>query len=400
MRAHARSVSRIATPLAVAGMLFVTPAQVQAQDYTGIVLYRLQVPPGFDPFAPFGSQVGISNGNEFARSYGDGFTSAGHVVGTGRMTQDGSVRHALLWSGPSGTPVDLHPAGGYQATACFAIDGAKQVGYGYFPNRAEEALLWSGTAASVVSLHPLTGFSSSSPTGVGGGQQVGLGDTSTIPFGTHALVWSGTAESVVDLHPGSGYGDSVALATNGTQQVGYGITSDRSAWYHALLWSGTAASVVDLHPASGYFNTHAIGLSSNQQVGYASNFSPETAHAMLWTGTSASHVDLHPGIGYDNSYATAAGGGKQVGWGHIKGGFTHALLWSGTAGSIVDLHSLLPAPVGALFNSFASSIDANGNIFGIADDFAGTVYAVEWSLRQAKLVNTSTGCGCWPAPMF
>jgi hypothetical protein len=111
---------------------------------------------------------------------------------------------------------------------------------------------------------------------------------------------------------------------------------------------------------------------------------------MLWTGTSASHVDLHPGIGYDNSYAAAAGGGKQVGWGHLKGGFTHALLWSGTADSIVDLHSLLPAPVGALFNSFAISIDANGNIFGIADDFGGNVYAVEWSLRQAKLVNTST----------
>jgi hypothetical protein len=57
----------------------------------------------------------------------------------------------------------------------------------------------------------------------------------------------------------------------------------------------------------------------------------------------------------------------------------------------IRLHSLLPAPVGAQSNSYASSIDANGNIFGIGNDVTtGSIYAVEWSLREAKLVNTST----------
>ena len=54
----------------------------------------------------------------------------------------------------------------------------------------------------------------------------------------------------------------------------------------------------------------------------------------------------------------------------------HVLLWSGTADSAIDLHLLLPADSAY---SEAYTIDANGDVFGIAyDDTTRTYQAVEW----------------------
>ena len=54
----------------------------------------------------------------------------------------------------------------------------------------------------------------------------------------------------------------------------------------------------------------------------------------------------------------------------------HAFMWSGTADSAVDLSPLLPF---SAVDSHAYSIDAHGNVFGVASDLNGTVHAVEWS---------------------
>jgi hypothetical protein len=51
-------------------------------------------------------------------------------------------------------------------------------------------------------------------------------------------------------------------------------------------------------------------------------------------------------------------------------------LWTGTAASATDLQLLLPAN---LEDSRALSIDAAGNIFGLAGDTSGRTHAVEWS---------------------
>jgi hypothetical protein len=67
--------------------------------------------------------------------------------------------------------------------------------------------------------------------------------------------------------------------------------------------------------------------------------------------------------------------------------FIHARLWKGTADSAVDLHDLLPP---GFTNSTAYSIDAAGNIYGLASDSNGVSHAVEWLTQSADLANIST----------
>jgi len=65
----------------------------------------------------------------------------------------------------------------------------------------------------------------------------------------------------------------------------------------------------------------------------------------------------------------------------------HAELWKGTADSALDLHDLLPDH---LTSSTAYSIDAAGNIYGIAYESDATPHAVEWLTQAATLANIST----------
>ena len=51
-------------------------------------------------------------------------------------------------------------------------------------------------------------------------------------------------------------------------------------------------------------------------------------------------------------------------------------LWSGSPQSVVNLEALLPS---TFTNSWATSIDAQGNIYGIATDSNNGLHAIEWS---------------------
>ena len=93
-------------------------------------------------------------------------------------------------------------------------------------------------------------------------------------------------------------------------------------------------------------------------------------HALLWTGTANSAVDLNP-TGFAVSTAYGTNGVHQVGFADAE-----AMLWTGTADSAIDLNSLLPFTSNG---STAYTIDAQGNIWGIANDLQGNLHAVEWS---------------------
>ena len=54
---------------------------------------------------------------------------------------------------------------------------------------------------------------------------------------------------------------------------------------------------------------------------------------------------------------------------------SYAMVWSGTAASAVNLNDFLPAG----FTSVATSIDGNGNIFGLGYDADFNMFAVEWT---------------------
>lgn len=344
-------------------VLFAIAPPAIAQQYTGTVAYPITLPAGISGFTPGGPQSSV----------------AGQTVGDG--TSADTNNHALIWSAPNGSVTDLNPAG-FPNGKIYATDGVHQVGYASInaTTTVQSAMLWSGTAASAVNLNP-TGFYNSIAYDVAGNQQVGAGyGTITLNF-THALLWSGTAASVVDLEP-AGFYVSWAYGIAGNQQVGEGFNVSTGA-YEALLWTGTAASAIDLNP-TGFYESAAFGAGGNQQVGAAFNTANgNNRQAIVWSGTAASAVDLNPTnlSGFIASEADATNGAEQVGYGQVDAEDKMALLWSGTASSTVNLQLVLPSS-GTWQQSLATSIDANGNVYGLAEGIFDGIsgdFAVEWS---------------------
>lgn len=293
--------------------------------------------------------------------------TTGSTQGGVRFTNTNDAR-ALVWSGTSASLVDLGPG------EIEAIDGSVQIGFtGSQFSGSERAALWTGTEASRVSLHPAAGYTSS--LAEGGDASIQTGSARTLADVRHAMLWQGTAASFVDLHPAA-YTLSRCYDGEGNVQVGTGRLANGQD--RALLWQGTAASVVDLGPGIAW------AIAGNVQVGQAVDTASGRAHAILWQGTEASRVDLHP-QGFDDSRAFGVAGGRQVGYGSLPSGSLHALVWEGTAGSVIDLHSTTQSYIvdggGPPGSSFATGIDAAGNVVGWVRSTTGIDYAVLW-VRQ------------------
>jgi hypothetical protein len=181
--------------------------------------------------------------------------------------------HAVMWTGPGHTLVDLNPGPG-QGSRLFGTDGTHQVG------DVGHAAVWSGTASSMRLLPEPTGFTASSARGVAGDQVVGYG----IPAGAadHALLWSLAGDTVIDLNP-AGFTRSRAAATNGRQQVGTGVTPDLP-FERALVWNGTPDDYVDLTSLlpPGYASAAAYGIDDAGNI-VGSALSPDSlVHAVMW----------------------------------------------------------------------------------------------------------------------
>ena len=337
-------------------------ARVAAGGYTGLDLYPLTFP------GPHSFNL-VYIGNEVA--------AGGQVVVA--TSSGNNPDHAIVWDA-QGNSIDLIPVG-FDESEDFATNGTQQVGFARDAahNGFPHAFFWNGSPQSGVDLSPtnLPGFPYSVAEGTNGTQQVGTGAPSNTAPG-HALLWNGTAASAVDLNP-TGFDFSRAIGTDGTHQVGEGAGPTTGARNHAIIWSGTAGSAVDLHPA-GYLLSAAQAVSGNQVVGVG-YLNDTQGHALLWTGGAGSAVDLNPSqLGINYSIAFGTNGARQVGEG--SGGFAgpmRALVWSGSAGSAVDLHALL---LGNFIASTAYSIDATGNIFGLATDANGNYHAVEWAVPE------------------
>ena len=296
----------------------------------------------------------------------NGIDTTGTAQGGVRFTNTNDAR-ALLWNGTSASLVDLGPG------EIKANDATVQIGFtgSQFAN-AEQAALWTGTEASRVSLHPASGYTTS--IAEGGDATTQTGSARTLTSVRHAMLWQGTAASFVDLHPAA-YTLSRCYDGEGTLQVGTGRLP--SGEDRALLWQGSAASVVDLGPGVAW------AIAGTTQVGQATQTGTGRAHAILWQGTEASRVDLHP-LGFDDSRAFGVAGNRQAGYGSLSSGAVHALVWEGTAASVIDLHSTTQAYIvdgGPPSSSFATGIDAAGNVVGWVRSLTGTDYAVLW-LRQ------------------
>jgi MYXO-CTERM domain-containing protein len=324
-----------------------------ADTISGQVLYELTLPRGI-------------NNPLFTDTVG------GQVDAIGNFGVPTGVNQALLWNDTS-TAVNLTPPGRTES-AVGDISGGQELG-----EADGQATLWSGTAASAMDLNP-PGFTVSNAAGIDGSEITGDGYGKTTDENDHALLWTGAAGNVVDLNP-PGLVESAAFGIDDGQEVGAGgpgFVNGLENQDHALLWTGTAASVVDLNP-QGFLNSRARNTDGKQQVGDGTDSSGGD-HALLWSGTAASAVELNP-AGFNLSFAIGVCGGQQVGYGMPTGSDNVALLWDGTAASAVDLQTHLPN-TGSWASSGAFSIDASGNIYGVAygtyDGISG-YYAVEWS---------------------
>ena len=326
--------------------------------YTAVDLYTITPPAGVTDSRPSMLPWGAADGQ---------------VAGEGAGTVD--IFHAILWNS-SGVPADLHPVGAVRSSLD-STNGIQQVGSAQFGSYLH-ATLWSGTAASAIDLNP-AGYDRSEAIGVGGNQQVGEAGKVGPPAFTHAFLWTGTAGSGIDLNP-AGATTSYGVGTDGVHQAGFASSDTRPD--HAIMWSGTAASAIDLSPTNlpGFDSTYALAVRGAVQVGWGANGEND---ALLWRGTPDSAVDLNPSqLGSSNSYAWATNGIQEVGEMYPLDGLKHAVVWSGTAGSAVDLKQFLPAD---WKNSAAYSIDAAGNIFGLAADATGHEHAVEWQVPEPSV---------------
>jgi len=346
--------------------LLAVSARAADMTYAAVDLYRMDVPSSFDGYF-YQLPAVIATG--------------GQVAANGVMP--GNQQHAVLWNAPLGDFADLNPTNlaGFTKSNVFATNGLQQVGAGSGPFATggfNHALLWSGTSDSAIDLNPSNlGFVIESyANGVANGQQVGYAYGPGTGNQNHAVRWTGTAASALDLNP-AGFFDSRAFGTDGIRQVGAGAGNATGGIDHALLWNGTAEEFVDLNPTNltGYDSSRAVGVSGNWQVGTAKG--PTTGdqdHAVLWDGTPDSAVDLHPSADFMRSYAIATNGTLQVGFGLDVNYDSRALLWSGSASSFIDLATILPSE---FFNSAATAIDSDGNVFGVGSASDGA-HAIEW----------------------
>ncbi len=329
-------------PMIVAGLVF-GMAPAAAQTYEALLI------------APV-------DGAYFCPSGISGDIVTGGLV-TGSMSQ--TTGRAAIWSSATVSATILNPP---WSSWCFVngVSGSHQAGMaGPDGGITWHALMWTGTAASIVDLNP-AGCSASGAFAIDGTNVVGWA-------GNHAVLWRGDASSILDLHPATGYFASSAAAISGDFVAGCGV-DDRQYGQHPLLWQVSTGAMIDLSPAGWGCGT-ATGVGGDEQVGVCG------PHAVLWHGSAESAVLLTP-TGFCQSSAAATNGSQEVGWGglgydpDIDGPTTHhALVWSGSADSYLDLQSYLPS---GFVDSWATSIDAQGNIAGYALDARGQGHGVVW----------------------
>jgi len=360
-----------------AGVLATATGAVQAQTYTSIDL---------TPHSPLGTANGISAGG-----------AAGNSADTASF---GAIR-ATLWA--DSHPIDLHPA--FLDDPVNAIKGRSsvqgsadtvQVGWGAGPgtNNRSVPLAWNGTAASAATLPLPFDNAGGQALATDGNQIVGYG-TPLIKDGTafgppRAVVWDATLQEAIDL--GDAGNGAQAIGVGGGLQVGYVIKGTANA----ALWSGSAKSLLVLHPKDAATSV-AYGTDGVLQVGYSGydtrvrseapkgNKNKRFNFATVWSGTASSALVIHP-YPFTHSYAAAVNGPWIVGYAgdQSKNGtpaYHHAIVWDSTNYQPTDLNTFLPA---AFVGSQAFSVDAQGNVAGVALTADGQRHAVVWMLDPAQ----------------
>lgn len=195
--------------------------------------------------------------------------------------------HAVIWSEPSLSPLDLHPAD-YSSSYLNAIDGDSQYGSVNtpYPAPSPRAAKWSGTRDSFVSMHP-EGASNSSVTGAGDGQQVGVVNQWNSPV---AALWAGSAASYTPFVAPGFVANALSGCEGGFQ---FGTVTYADGHSSAYLWRGNPEEGIDVGAVSGttFTSTYANGMDIEPDgtivvVGQGFNPAAGRFEALMWRGTA------------------------------------------------------------------------------------------------------------------
>jgi probable HAF family extracellular repeat protein len=268
-------------------------------------------------------------------NYANGINSSGVIAGSGYVSSDNNLRHALRYS--NGTVEDLTPGLNYHCTATGINSPGQIAGYGQPQvhieiritpnditfNQSEDAFLITGNIMK--DLGTIDGFYSSQAFGINDAGQVVGSSYNNVQHVNHASVYSGNGP-MIDLDD--------ALGGNG-YSVGYGINNNGvmvGVAYNAFIYDTANSQMMDLG-ALGDPNNYSEGLGINNNgvaVGDVYINSIYDNHAFVYSGGSMQDLNtmmFDPASGWDLQYATAINdNGQIVGYGINPDGYEHAFL--------------------------------------------------------------------------
>jgi probable HAF family extracellular repeat protein len=212
----------------------------------------------------------------------------------------------------------------------------------------------------------------------GRGQIVGLAETAIndgCPVSRFLpVVWENGAVRALQTFPGDKSG--VAAAINDKGQV-VGSSGDCSTFNpnsglflvenHALLWDsdGSVHDLQNLGGSGGIAGNHACALNNlGQVVGHSPTQGNATFYGFLWTKEHGMQP-IYPLSGDAASLALGINDASQVVGASLDSSFNpRAFVWQN--GAAADLNGLVSSNPGGLYLLLAQSINAGGEIVGLA----------------------------------
>ncbi len=196
------------------------------------------------------------NPTGFSASYayavrGNQIAGYGNIITTGEP-------HAVMWTGPTDTVIDLHNDALAVRSYAYATDGEYQGGRAAFRDVGTVAALWHGSADTMINMQPSWGGSSYSVIlGMAPGVQVGQ-------LGTGPYLWHGTPESATRMTP-AGYSGGEMHATDGVHHAG--DVGKNGTGYAGIWMSDDPNSFVNLAELVSHdiFSSHARAIYSDSE---------------------------------------------------------------------------------------------------------------------------------------